>query len=174
MNFFISVINLYIFKIRKTLNYKNEYRNILKIKFTKSNIFTSIIMDKITMNFKKSLFKKAYKVQFNKSLLFTMSLGVFKQLTKILFWKKKNINYIIMLSIFIKNTVNFLKTLNYLFVIKNLKNNFFFMLENFKELNFKYLFILDRSYFSKIKVKKKTYIKRRFYRKMTYNSPLKM
>lgn len=79
-----------------------------------------------------------------------------------------------MLSIFIKNMVNFLNTLNYLFVIKNLKNNFFFMLENFKELNFKYLFILDRSFFSKIKVKKKTYIKRRFYRKMTYNSPLKM
>lgn len=145
----------------KIITKQVEFRNVLKIKFTKSNIFPSI-------------FVKSPKNSENNELLFTISLGTFRKLTKYLGWKKKNINYVVMLSLLIVNILKNSPYHNYILLVRNLKKSFFSMLLNLQYLNFKYLYVIDRTCFTKIKVKKKTHIKRRLYRKMTYLCPLKV
>lgn len=140
-------------------------RNVLKIKFTKSNIFPSILAE-INPN-------KIYRNKRNK-LLFTISLGTFRKLTKYLGWKKKNTNYIVMLSLLLVNILKKSSYNCYTLFIKNIKKTFFSLLINLQYLDFKYLTVKDNSYFTIIKVKKKTNIKRRLSRKMTYLCPLKV
>jgi len=48
------------------------------------------------------------------------------------------------------------------------------MLNDFKKLNYKFMQIKDISHFTKIKSKKKTYLKRRITRKLIYLNPLKV
>ncbi len=79
-----------------------------------------------------------------------------------------------MLSLLIVNILKNSPYSNYMLLVRNMKKSFFSMVLNLQYLNFKYLYIKDRTCFTLIKVKKKTHIKRRLYRKMTYLTPLKV
>lgn len=151
----------------KLLTRRVEFKNIVKIKFTKTNTFPSILIEDIVKQ------KTNWQEEKRFFLLFTISMGTFRKLTNYLGWKKKNTNYVIMLSKFLFSILNTKSYFKYILLIKNIKKSFFFMLPELQKLKFKYLYIKDRCFFTKIKVKKKTYIKRRFYRKMTYMCPIK-
>lgn len=94
----INLINkykYYFYKLITNMQYRNnEIKNIVKINFTRSNIHSSILVEKfgfLEENFLKS------------SLMFTISLGTFSKLTKFTGWKKKNVNFVVMLSKFLYN-----------------------------------------------------------------------
>ncbi len=88
-------------------------------------------------------------------------------------WKKKNqrykdliFNFFVKLLIYTKFNINF-------FVIKNIKSSFFVFFKYFKKIKYDYMIIKDTINFTKIKLKKKTYLKRRISRKLIYVNPLK-
>jgi len=88
-------------------------------------------------------------------------------------WKKKNTRYKKLMADFITKIILLLNLKFYWFIIKNCKNTFFLMLKKFKLIKFKFLIILDKTFFTKIKLKKKASLKRRITRKLTYLNPLK-
>jgi len=153
------------FNINKITTRSNEIKNIVKIHFTRSNVFPSILVEK---------FENDLDALRKYLLVFTISIGTFNKLTKFTGWKKKNTNFIIMLSNFIYNILFNSSYITHTLYVKNIKKSFFAMLPVLQKINFKYLIIKDRSFFSKIKTKKKTNIKRRLSRKMTYVCPIKM
>lgn len=61
----------------------------------------------------------------------------------------------------------------YIFV-NNIKNTFFLFLKYLKKIKFNNIVIKDTVNYTKIKSKKKTYIKRRISRKLNYLNPLKI
>lgn len=151
--------------INKITTRENDIKNIVKIRFTKSNVFSSILVEK---------FETDVEAVLKYFLVFTISIGTFNKLTKFTGWKKKNTNFIIMLSNFIYNILFNSGYITHTLLVKNVKKSFFAMLPVLQKIKFKYLIIKDRSFFSKIKTKKKTNIKRRLSRKMTYVCPVKM
>lgn len=154
-------IIIYLMMTLKILNKVLPFSNILQFRFTSCNMHSSI-------------FIQPQKLKDNRLiLLFTVSLGVFKKLYDVPQWKKKNNNYKILVSTFFVKMLYKLKFKPYWLNVINIKQSFYTMLLDLSKINFKYLRIFDKSCYSKIKVKKKTYIKRRFSRKMTYNSFIK-
>ena len=161
----INKYNYYFYNLINTMQCRNnEIKNVVKINFTKSNIFSSVLVEKF--GFLEESFLK-------NSLIFTISLGTFNKLTKFTGWKKKNVNFVVMLSNFLYNILINSGYMVHTLWVKNIKKNFIAMLPVLQNIKFKYLVIKDKSFFSKVKTKKKANIKRRFSRKMTYMCPIK-
>jgi len=75
---------------------------------------------------------------------------------------------------FLYKVIVYLK-LSFKFIfIKNIKNTCFLFLKYLKKINYFTLLIKDTVFYTKIKQKKKAYIKRRISRKLTYANPLKV
>ncbi len=111
-----------------------------------------------------------------KRLVFSLSIGEYMSLIGKgrALWKKKNPRYKKLISEFLVKIVSYSLFSIFWLEIKNMKNSFFLMLNDFKKLNYKFMQIKDISHFTKIKSKKKTYLKRRITRKLIYLNPLKV
>mgnify|MGYP007060892613 CR=1 FL=1 len=137
---------------------KNSYtnNNRFRLFFTKSNMYLSLISNKI--------------------LLYGLSIGEYQTMIgpNRALWKKKNNKYKkLMFEFFYKLIIYLNLTFKYI-IVKNLKNTFFLFIKYLKKIKYKHLLIKDTVFYTIIKQKKKTYIKRRISRKLTYINPLKM
>lgn len=112
----------------------------------------------------------------SRKLIYGLSIGEFMNIIgkNSALWKKKNprykdliFNFFTKILIYTKFNINF-------FIIKNIKNSFFIFFKYLKRIKYNYLLIKDSINFTKIKSKKKTYLKRRISRKLTYVNPLKV
>jgi hypothetical protein len=111
----------------------------------------------------------------SKNTIFSLSIGKYIKLLGIAqaLWKKKNNKYKDLIFNFIFKIIKYTQFNPYFIIIKGIKNNFFFFLKYLKSINYTNLIIKDSINFTKIKNKKKTYIKRRISRKLQYVNPLK-
>lgn len=169
--------------VKYLLNLINlDYINLLKKKYLISNLidFSNFYKNNI-------LWKNKFNIFFKKSnthlsavsgnfLLFNLSIGKYIKLVgpSVALWKKKNNKYKkLIFEFFIKILLKTKFKISFVF-IKNIKNSFFLVIKYFKYLKYRYLIIKDTIYYTKIKQKKKTYIKRRISRKLNYINPLKV
>lgn len=142
-----------LFSLPKNIPVSN---NRFRLFFTKSNMYLSLIN--------------------NNLLMYGLSIGEYQTLIgpNRALWRKKNNKYKkLMFDFFYKLIFHLNLSFNFI-VVKNLKNTFFLFIKYLKKINYNNLLIKDTVYYTKIKQKKKTYIKRRISRKLTYINPLKM
>lgn len=144
----------YFFKKLFFLKNKEKIFTKLKLTYSKSNMHLNVLSSK---------------------LIYSLSIGEFMSIIgkQNAIWKKKNprykdliFNFFVKLLIYTKFYINF-------FIIKNIKNSFFIFFKYFKKVKYDYMYIKDTINFTKIKLKKKTYLKRRISRKLIYVNPLK-
>lgn len=112
----------------------------------------------------------------NKQLVFNMCIGEYQTLIgpNRALWKKKNVKYKkLMFELFYQLLEYSHFNINFIY-IKNFKNTFLLFLKYLKFINFIKILIKDTTHYTRIKLKKKTYIKRRISRKLNYINPLKM
>lgn len=159
-----------------------KYIGILKKKY-----FLVNLLNFININKNKNIWNNRFNIFFKKSnthlsavsgslLLYNLSIGKYIKLVgpSVALWKKKNNKYKkLIFEFFVKILIKTNFNISYIF-IRNLKNSFFLFIKYFKYLKYKYLIIKDTIYYTKVKQKKKTYIKRRISRKLNYINPLKV
>lgn len=155
------------------LNYENYVYKLNYINFNKSLIRKKIIPNKFTIFFSKS---NLHLSIISKKLIYSISIGKYMSLigpSKAI-WKKKNNRYKKLLFNFIYKLILFTK-LKFMYIfVNNIKNTFFLFLKYLKKIKFNNIVIKDTVNYTKIKSKKKTYIKRRISRKLNYLNPLKI
>lgn len=154
-------------------NYENYLYRFNYINLNKRLKTTTITPNKFTIFFSKS---NLHLSIISKRLIYSISIGKYMSLigTSKAIWKKKNNRYKKLIFDFIYKLINFTKiSFKYIFV-RNIKNTFFLFLKYLKKIKYDSIIIKDTVNYTKVKSKKKTYIKRRISRKLNYLNPLKV
>lgn len=151
------------------------------------NIYLSIVYRfNLNLRKKKTLNKNKFIMFFSKSnvnlslvskkLLYTLSIGKYISLIgpNRSLWKKKNNRYKKLIFEFFYKLISLTKFRISLVYVKNIRNTFFLFLKYLKKINYSRILIKDTIHYTKVKKKKKTYIKRRISRKLNYINPLKV
>lgn len=154
-------------------NYENFLYKLNYINFNKNLKKKIIIRNKFTIFFSKS---NLHLSIISKKLIYGISIGKYMSLigSSKAIWKKKNNRYKKLIFDFIYKLIFFTKIQFMYIFVKNIKNTFFLFLKYLKKIKYNNIVIKDTVNYTKVKSKKKTYIKRRISRKLNYLNPLKI